>query len=237
MPFLRSIDIVVLNEDEKEPRSTQAETERVELNEDEEEPGSTQAKTERVEKARVIIDDEDADQQYETSERRRQQMSNTASKAQSNARNPALEKCLPLILIAEGLITWVAPSLEVQNLISDREAPRIVFESDSKARAIIDDEDADQQYETSERRRQQMSNTASKAQYSSQYQLPENSRNADNPALEKGFGDYSSQYQLPENSRNADNPALQKGLNYIGGTIGNALENLPVLARSSKPDI
>ncbi|GKC72203.1 hypothetical protein Tco_1118086 [Tanacetum coccineum] len=59
----------------------------------------------------------------------------------------------------------------------------------TKARAIIDDEDADQQYETSERRRQQMSNTASKAQYSSQYQLPENSRNADNPALEKGFGD------------------------------------------------
>jgi hypothetical protein len=42
---------------------------------------------------------------------------------------------------------------------------------------------------------------------------------------------YSSQYQLPENSRKADNPALQKGLNaitsslnYIGGTIGNALE-------------
>ncbi|PWA62503.1 hypothetical protein CTI12_AA362860 [Artemisia annua] len=88
-----------------------------------------------------------------------------------------------------------------------------------KARAIIDDEDADQQYETPERRRQQMSNTASKAQYSSQYQLPENSRKADNPALQKGLN------------------AITSSLNYIGGTIGNALEEGMTVVENRTADI
>lgn len=45
------------------------------------------------------------------------------------------------------------------------------------------------------------------------------------------FFQYSTQYQLPESQQKPDNPGLQKGLgalasslNYIGGTIGNALE-------------
>lgn len=88
-----------------------------------------------------------------------------------------------------------------------------------KARAIIDDEDVDQQYETPERRRQQMSNAASKAQYSSQYQLPENSRKADNPALQKGLN------------------AITSSLNYIGGTIGNALEEGMTVVENRTADI
>nr|GEU94161.1 hypothetical protein [Tanacetum cinerariifolium] len=75
-----------------------------------------------------------------------------------------------------------------------------------KARAIIDDEDVDQQYETPEKRRQQMSNTASKAQ-------------TDNPALQKGLNSITS------------------SLNYIGGTIGNALEEGMTVVENRTADI
>lgn len=88
-----------------------------------------------------------------------------------------------------------------------------------KARAIIDDDDVAQQYETPERRRQQMSDTEAKGQYSSQYQLPENSRKADNPALQKGLS------------------AITSSLNYIGDTIGNALEEGMTVVENRTADI
>ncbi|KVI11461.1 hypothetical protein Ccrd_010122 [Cynara cardunculus var. scolymus] len=85
-----------------------------------------------------------------------------------------------------------------------------------KARAIIEDDDVAQQYETPERRRQQMSDTEAKGQYSSPYQLPENRQKADNPALQKGID------------------AIASSLNYIGGTIGNALEVSMAMAAKAK---
>nr|XP_043622851.1 uncharacterized protein LOC122594465 [Erigeron canadensis] len=89
-----------------------------------------------------------------------------------------------------------------------------------KARSIIDDDDdVAQQYETPERRRQQMSDTEAKGQYSSQYQLPEDRRKADNPALQKGLN------------------ALTSSLNYIGGTIGNALEEGMTVVENRTADI
>ncbi|XP_024982108.1 uncharacterized protein LOC112518589 isoform X1 [Cynara cardunculus var. scolymus] len=75
-----------------------------------------------------------------------------------------------------------------------------------KARSIVDNGDVAQQYETPERRRQQMSDAEKRGQYSSRYQLPEGHQELDNPPLHKGFG------------------AIASSLNYIGGTIGNALE-------------
>ncbi|KAI3771241.1 hypothetical protein L6452_02401 [Arctium lappa] len=88
-----------------------------------------------------------------------------------------------------------------------------------KARAIIEDDDVAQQYETPERRRQQMSDTEAKGQYSSPYQLPENRQKADNPALQKGID------------------AIASSLNYIGGTIGNALEEGMTVVENRTADI
>ncbi|KAL8206116.1 hypothetical protein R6Q57_009667 [Mikania cordata] len=79
-----------------------------------------------------------------------------------------------------------------------------------KARAIIDDdEDVVQQYETPERRRQQLSEMEVKGQ------LPENRRKADNPALQKGLN------------------AITSSLNYIG----NALEEGITVVENRTADI
>ncbi|KAI3676338.1 hypothetical protein L1987_85944 [Smallanthus sonchifolius] len=71
-----------------------------------------------------------------------------------------------------------------------------------KARAIIDDDDVVQQYETPERRRQQLSDMEAKSQ------LPENRRKADNPALQKGLDAITSSFNYIGN-------ALEEGMTVV----------------------
>ncbi|KAL7587654.1 hypothetical protein Lser_V15G39279 [Lactuca serriola] len=91
-----------------------------------------------------------------------------------------------------------------------------------KARAIIeDDDDVPQQYETPERRRQQLSDIEAKGQ-----------------ARSKEIG--SSQYQLPDNHQKSGNPPFQKGLNAITSSlnyIGNALEEGITVVENRTADI
>ncbi|XP_057512121.1 uncharacterized protein LOC130794268 [Actinidia eriantha] len=75
-----------------------------------------------------------------------------------------------------------------------------------KARSIMEDDSATQQLETPGRMRSQMSSTTTRDQYQNRYPLPESHRKTDNPSLHKGLG------------------AITSSLSYIGGTIGNALE-------------
>ncbi|KAK3039867.1 hypothetical protein RJ639_028260 [Escallonia herrerae] len=75
-----------------------------------------------------------------------------------------------------------------------------------KAKAMIDDDNAAQQREAPGRPRSQVPDTERRSQYYSAHQAPESHRKADNPALRKGLD------------------AITSSLTYIGGTIGNALE-------------
>ncbi|CAL5353304.1 uncharacterized protein LOC114297217 [Camellia sinensis] len=75
-----------------------------------------------------------------------------------------------------------------------------------KAKAIIEDDNAAQQFETPGRTRLQMSDTATRGQCDNLSHSPESQRKPDNPALQKGLD------------------AITSSLGYIGGTIGNALE-------------
>ncbi|KAI3450203.1 hypothetical protein Pfo_006868 [Paulownia fortunei] len=76
-----------------------------------------------------------------------------------------------------------------------------------KAKAIIDDDDnTAQPHETPGGTKIQTSDRSKKGQYHSTYDSPESRRKTDGPALQKGLD------------------AIASSLNYIGGTIGNALE-------------
>ncbi|PSR86250.1 Autophagy-related protein [Actinidia chinensis var. chinensis] len=75
-----------------------------------------------------------------------------------------------------------------------------------KARSIMEGDNEAQQLEPPGRTRPQMSSTVTRGQYQNRYPLPESHRKTDKPALHRGFG------------------AITSSLNYIGGTIGNALE-------------
>ncbi|GFZ01782.1 hypothetical protein Acr_15g0003910 [Actinidia rufa] len=70
----------------------------------------------------------------------------------------------------------------------------------------MEDDSATQQLETPGRMRPQMPSTTTRGQYQNQYPLPESHRKTDNPSLHRGLG------------------AITSSLSYIGGTIGNALE-------------
>ncbi|CAH1447062.1 unnamed protein product [Lactuca virosa] len=80
-----------------------------------------------------------------------------------------------------------------------------------KARSIIEDDDEPQQYETPERRRQQMSDPKN----SNQHQFPESHEKTDNPGFQKGLG------------------AIASSLNYIG----NALEEGRTIVENKTADI
>ncbi|KAM0044626.1 hypothetical protein Hdeb2414_s0010g00355491 [Helianthus debilis subsp. tardiflorus] len=85
-----------------------------------------------------------------------------------------------------------------------------------KARSIIEDgDDVAQQYETPERRRQQMSNAETRSQYSSQDQVPESHQKPENPGLQKGLG------------------VITSSLSYIG----NALEEGRTIVENRTADI
>ncbi|KAF5930674.1 hypothetical protein HYC85_031547 [Camellia sinensis] len=85
-----------------------------------------------------------------------------------------------------------------------------------KAKAIIEDDNAAQQFETPGRTRLQMSDTATRGQCDNLSHSPESQRKPDNPALQKGLD------------------AITSSLGYIGGTIGNALEVAMAMAAKAK---
>ncbi|KAI3749777.1 hypothetical protein L2E82_20393 [Cichorium intybus] len=94
-----------------------------------------------------------------------------------------------------------------------------VLASKARSRSIIDDEDdGPQQYQTPERRRQQMSDAQIGGQDPSQ-SLPESHQKTDNPGFQKGLG------------------VIASSLNYIGGTIGNALEEGRTIVENRTADI
>ncbi|XP_076940131.1 uncharacterized protein LOC143609189 [Bidens hawaiensis] len=85
-----------------------------------------------------------------------------------------------------------------------------------KARSIIeDDDDVAQQYETPERRRQQMSDAETRSQNSSLHQKSEVYQKPESPGLQKGLG------------------VIQSSLNYIG----NALEEGKTIVENRTADI
>ncbi|XP_076884515.1 uncharacterized protein LOC143533713 [Bidens hawaiensis] len=84
-----------------------------------------------------------------------------------------------------------------------------------KARSIIEDDDVAQQYETPERRRQQISDAETRSQYSSVHQKSEVYQKPESPGLQKGLG------------------VIQSSLNYIG----NALEEGKTIVESRTADI
>ncbi|KAK9066001.1 hypothetical protein SSX86_015403 [Deinandra increscens subsp. villosa] len=90
-----------------------------------------------------------------------------------------------------------------------------------KARSIIeDDDDVSQQYETPERRRQQMSDAETRGQHG--------------PYHTQHFFQHSSQHQLPES------PGVQKGLGVIASSlnyIGNAIEGGKTIVENRTADI
>lgn len=88
-----------------------------------------------------------------------------------------------------------------------------------KAKSIIEDDSVAEHRETPERRRLQMSDKEKRGEYNSQYQSPEIRRKAENPGLQKGLD------------------AIASSLNYIGGTIGNALEEGITIVENRTADI
>uniref|UniRef100_A0A2N9ELM6 Uncharacterized protein n=1 Tax=Fagus sylvatica TaxID=28930 RepID=A0A2N9ELM6_FAGSY len=76
-----------------------------------------------------------------------------------------------------------------------------------KAKAILDEDTVPQEHvETPQRKRSPMPATPTMGKYENSNQSNESQRRAEGPALQKGLG------------------AIASSLNYIGGTIGNALE-------------
>ncbi|XP_071741145.1 uncharacterized protein [Rutidosis leptorrhynchoides] len=107
-----------------------------------------------------------------------------------------------------------------------------------KARSIIeDDDDVIQQYETPEKRRQQMYESEKRGQLSCLFDPFEIEHNPPTHSILAGC-------QLPESLQKSDNRGFQKGLgaiasslNYIGGTIGNALEEGKTIVENRTADI
>ncbi|MQM01088.1 hypothetical protein Taro_033839 [Colocasia esculenta] len=90
-----------------------------------------------------------------------------------------------------------------------------------KAKSILDDDNAMQQQKTPRQYQHQPQtlNAPTSAQIHQSYQSPESQRRADNPAIQKRLG------------------ALTSSLNYIGGTIGNALEEGLTMVENRTADI
>ncbi|KAL3517936.1 hypothetical protein ACH5RR_020525 [Cinchona calisaya] len=88
-----------------------------------------------------------------------------------------------------------------------------------KAKVIIDDDNVSQQHETPGRTALQMSGRATRGQYDGTYPSFESRPKKDSPTLQKGLG------------------ALASSLNYIGGTIGNALEEGLTVVENRTADI
>ncbi|KAI3810899.1 hypothetical protein L1987_20537 [Smallanthus sonchifolius] len=91
-----------------------------------------------------------------------------------------------------------------------------------KARAIIDD-DVVQQYETPERRRQQLSDMEAKSQ------LPENRRKADNPALQKGLDAITSSFNYIGN-------ALEEGMTVVENRTAEIIQETRKLHSKKKSE-
>ncbi|KZV44949.1 hypothetical protein F511_27262 [Dorcoceras hygrometricum] len=75
-----------------------------------------------------------------------------------------------------------------------------------KAKAVLDDDKVVQPHETARGTTVQTSDRTKKGQYHNGYNSPESHQKTDNPSLHKGLNRIAS------------------SLNFIGGTIGNALE-------------
>lgn len=89
-----------------------------------------------------------------------------------------------------------------------------------KAKAILDEDTEPQHFETPERKRSPMSAaTPTMGKYENSNHSDERRQNTDGPALQKGLG------------------AIASSLNYIGGTIGNALEEGLTIVESRTADI
>uniref|UniRef100_A0A5B6ZA88 Uncharacterized protein n=1 Tax=Davidia involucrata TaxID=16924 RepID=A0A5B6ZA88_DAVIN len=88
-----------------------------------------------------------------------------------------------------------------------------------KAKAILDDDNAAQQFETPGRTRLQMSDTTTKDQCHNPYHSTERQRKTDSHAFQKGLD------------------AISSSLNYIGGTIGNAVEEGLTIVENRTADI
>ncbi|XP_059668182.1 uncharacterized protein LOC132313435 [Cornus florida] len=87
-----------------------------------------------------------------------------------------------------------------------------------KAKAILEDDNMSQQFETPSEMQPEMHNTSS-GQFHQPYQFHGSSRKMDNPTLRKGLD------------------ALTSSLNHIGDTIGNALEEGRTIMENTTADI
>ncbi|XXG40089.1 hypothetical protein AAC387_Pa01g0889 [Persea americana] len=87
-----------------------------------------------------------------------------------------------------------------------------------KAKSVLDDNVA-QQSETPGKTRHQVLETSRADQLHQTYKLPESHQTMESPKIQKGFG------------------AITSSLNYIGGTIGNALEEGLTIVESKTADI
>lgn len=88
-----------------------------------------------------------------------------------------------------------------------------------KAKAILEDDDIPQRFETSSETNPHMLNASPNSQFYHPYQSNESSRKMDNPRLRKGLD------------------ALTTSLNHIGDTIGNALEEGRTIVENKTADI
>ncbi|XP_043702620.1 uncharacterized protein LOC122652819 isoform X2 [Telopea speciosissima] len=88
-----------------------------------------------------------------------------------------------------------------------------------KAKAILEDDNVAQQFETSSRTKPQMLETSTGDQFHQPYQNPENSHKSENPKIQKGLD------------------AITSSLNYLGGTIGKSFEEGLTLVENRTADI
>ncbi|KAA8543623.1 hypothetical protein F0562_021631 [Nyssa sinensis] len=88
-----------------------------------------------------------------------------------------------------------------------------------KAKAMLDDDNAAQQFETPGRTRLQTSDTTTKGQDHNPYHSPESRNKTDSPGFQKGLD------------------AIASSLNYIGGTIGTAVEEGLTIVENRTADI
>ncbi|CAK9134884.1 unnamed protein product [Ilex paraguariensis] len=88
-----------------------------------------------------------------------------------------------------------------------------------KAKAIIEDDNAAQQFETPTRTRKQMSDSGTRGQDPEHSHSPHSNRKMENPSLQKGLD------------------AIASSLNYIGGTLGNAFEEGRTIVENRTADI
>ncbi|KAK6943332.1 hypothetical protein RJ641_024434 [Dillenia turbinata] len=88
-----------------------------------------------------------------------------------------------------------------------------------KAKAILEDENVSQQFETSGRTRMQTLDSSTGDQFYQPYRPQESNRRMDNPRLQKGLD------------------AITSKLNYIGDTLGNAFEEGRTIVENKTADI